>query len=776
MTNSKGGAGNRPNKTIIGRTLILMLVCGIVAFVVLAGRLYKLMITDHEYYEQMAIEQQTRETKITASRGSIYDANGNLLAMSATAYTVFISPYEMQMYNESADYVARGLSEILGVSYESIIEKSQDVKSWYKTIATKIEPDLADKVREFKSSYQTVDENGDTVKGLKSVHIEVDSKRYYPYGDLACHVVGFVGTDNYGLDGIELLYNDYLEGTDGSVVRLTTSSGVELLYENYESYNDAIDGANVSLTVDVTIQGIAEKYLEQAIADNSIQNGGCAIVMNVNTGQILAMACANGYDLNSPWTLSEEVQEELAAIVDETEYNERLRAEQLKQWRNMSISDTYEPGSVFKIITLAMALEEGVVTENSSFFCGGSLDGIPGRLVPVHCWKRAGHGSQTLEEAAQHSCNVAFVNIGLQVGADTFYDYVEAFGFWDKTQIDLSGETGTKGLWWSDEVFKDPLNKSQLAAASFGQTANVTPIQMITAVAATVNGGYLMEPYIVSKITDESGQVLYSKEPTVVRQVVSEETSRIVRGILEAVVGEEGGTGKNAYVAGYSVGGKTGTTTKTAYEVQTGIREYMVSFCGIAPADDPEIAVLVVLDNPKSQAETGIYVSGGAMAAPTVGKIMSEVLPYIGIEPVYDDDEAALVDVIMPDVVGESVSDAQVLLERMGLQVQVVGEGEQVTDQLPSLHSEVTPGSKIILYAGAERSTDEVAVPDLKGMTVKQAMAALARCGLFLDTSGALPTSSDIIVSNQSIAPDAAVVYGSVIEVTLVDKTNLGQY
>jgi stage V sporulation protein D (sporulation-specific penicillin-binding protein) len=425
---------------------------------------------------------------------------------------------------------------------------------------------------------------------------------------------------------------------------------------------------------------------------------------------------------------------------------------------------------------MAMALEEGVITENSTFYCGGSMTGIPGRTTALNCWKHAGHGTQTLKQAAQHSCNVAFVNIGLSVGADLFYDYVEAFGLWDKTGIDLSGESSTRSLWWSDSVFKDPTNKSQLAAASFGQTFNVTPIQMITAVSAAVNGGYLMEPYIVSQITDADGEIVYSKEPTVVRQVISEETSKTVASILEAVVGESEGTGKNAYVAGYRVGGKTGTTTKTAYEAETGVKEYMVSFCGIAPADDPEIAVLVVLDNPAPTSESGIYISGGVMAAPAVGRIMSEVLPYLGVEPIYTNDEEALLDVTMPKVVGSTVEEATTALENRGFTVRVVGDGETVTDQLPSANMSIASSSSVIIYAGGEKKTDEVTVPNLNGMTFDQAKRALANVGLFMDTSGALPTSSSIIVSRQSVASGEQVEYGSIISVTLVDKSSLGYY
>lgn len=738
-----------------------MLVCGVVAFSVLIARLYKVMIVDHEYYQELAVEQQTRETKISAARGTIYDANGNVLAMSATAYTVFISPYEMEYYGEDASLIARGLSAILDTDYDSILEKTQDTKSWYKTVAVKIESDLADEVREFKSE-----------NDLNSIHIENDSKRYYPYGSLACHVIGFVGTDNYGLEGIEAVYDDYLKGTDGSVVRLTTSEGVDLLYENYENYNDAVNGGDVSLTLDVTVQNIAEKYLKQAIEDNSAQNGGCAIVMNVNTGAIMAMVSANDYDLNSPWTLGDDTMKELDEITDPQERDASLAEARLKQWRNTAISDTYEPGSVFKIITMAMALDEGVVNENSSFYCGGSME-VQGRGgVPLNCWKTAGHGAQTLKSAAQHSCNVAFVNIGMAVGAERFYDYVDAFGLFKPTGVDLSGEAGSQ--WWTPEIFCDKDNLSQLAAASFGQTFNVTPLQMITAVSSAVNGGNLMEPYIVSEIRNPDGTLAYSKEPTVVRQVISSDTSAKVCEILESVVGETEGTGKNAYVAGYRIGGKTGTTTKTSKEAATGEKEYMVSFCGIAPADDPEIAVLVVLDNPSR--DTGIYVSGGVMAAPVVGGIMSEVLPYLGIDPEYTEEEMKLFDETVPKLTGNDINTAMKKLSELNLTVRVVGEGTKVTDQLPASGAEVAAGSEVIIYTDGKKPSEMTQVPDVCGLTAEQAQDTFAYYGLYMDTSGAPPINSSIIVSQQSVESGEETKYGSVIKVTLVDSSNQGQY
>lgn len=771
----KESQGKRTTSTILGRTLILGFVCGILAFIVLGFQLYKVMIREHDKYEEMAVRQQTRSVSVSASRGTIYDTNHHTLAKSATAYTVFISPYEIKMYhekeyksnekvyNDEPTLIARELSRILGADYDTMIEQMKDTKSWYKTVATKIDAELADEVRKFKDE-----------QSIAGVHIEEDSKRFYPYGQLACHVIGFVGTDNYGLEGIEALYDSKLEGTNGSVVRLVASNGTEMLFENYQNYNDAIDGNDMTLTLDTTVQAIAEKYLAQAMQANYIQNGGCVIVMNVKTGEILALANANAYDLNDPWALSEATEEELALIADEEERSEARRNARLAQWRDMALSDTYEPGSVFKIITMAIGLEEGVIHESDSFYCGGNIPAgtIPGRDTNLNCWKRAGHGAQDLRQAAMHSCNVAFANIGLKVGAETYYNYVDAFGLRQKTGIDLSGESNSQ--WWSDEHFLGPYGPGSLASASFGQTFNVTPIQMITAVAAAVNGGYLMEPYIVKELRNAEGEVVYSKEPTVVRQVISEETSALVADILESVVGDPGGTGSNAYVPGYRVGGKTGTTTKTAKEIETGVREYMVSFCGIAPADDPEIAILLVLDNPSS--ESGIYIGGGQMAAPYVGKMMSEILPYLGVQPIYEPEEEALLDVTVPRLVGDGRVSIRDKANELGITVREVGEGDTATAQLPVAGAQVAAGSQIIVYFDEPTPEQTVTVPSLVGFTVNQARNTLQNLGLYLDTSGASPAISGVKVASQTIEAGTEVPYGAVISVTLVDNSNLGMY
>jgi len=676
-----------------------------------------------------------------------------ILAMSASAETVFISPAELRMYNEDPEFISRGLSEILGVDYDSLMKKWEDTHSWYKTVAVKIEKELADKVRAFKNE-----------NNIKSIHLEVDTKRYYPYSSLAAHVIGFVGTDNIGLYGIEAGYEDYLKGTNGRIIRATTSNGTDMLYTKFEDYIDAKNGNNVILTIDANIQYYLEKHLQQAIDDYAIRNGGMGIVMNIKTGEILAMATLGNFDLNNYQEISDEAKEKLKGLTGD-EYLKGLAQAQINQWRNRAISDTYEPGSTFKIFTLAIALEEGLVNENSSFYCGGAVDVI-GRDTPIHCWKLGGHGSQNLAEAVQHSCNVAFVNIGLKIGAETFYEYMEALGFFDKTGIDLIGEG--KSLWWDRAIFTNPKNLSQLAAASFGQTFNITPLQLITAVSAVANDGKLMKPYVVSKVVDNDGNVIKANEPKVVRQVISEETSRKVCAILETVVDGGESTGRNAYVAGYRIGGKTATSEKVG---QGNDDDYIVSFVGIAPTDDPEIAVLILLDSPDPS--TGIYISGGIMAAPAVGRVFADVLPYWGVKTVYKDKELATINVTVPNVKNMGVEEAKAELQKdKNFTVSVVGNGDTVTDQVPAANATVTKGTEVIIYAGESKPNVTVTVPSLYGKTYVQAKSALEAAGLYIRTTGvaASTTSDTIVVSAQSIAAGAEVPFGTVIEVTLFES------
>lgn len=761
-----------PNRMMLRRTLFLLSVCGAAAFVVLAARLYYLQIVRHDELEARAIAQQVRETTVSAPRGTIYDTKGEVLAMSAGVDTIYLSPAEIAQNNEDAGAIAAGLAEILGLDYDAVYAKTQNTRSWYEVVARKVEEDVATAVREFK-------EEG----GYTGIKLEADTKRYYPNGSLAAHVIGFVGTDNTGLGGIEAKYDKALSGTNGYVMRSTTAAGTDMLYTSWEDYFDAVPGSDMVLTIDAGIQYYVEKHLAQAVEDYDIQNGAAAICMEVDTGAILAMASLGSFDLNDYQTISGEAMAEIdAAASGDAERAELIAAAQQLQWRNKAISDTYEPGSTFKIITLAMALEEGVVDMNSSFYCGGSTS-VLGRNTPVRCWKSGGHGSQTLTQAVQHSCNVAFVNIGQRIGEERFYDYAEAFGFFERTGdssaqltgttgIDLGGESGS--IWWSEDVFCNPENLSQLAAASFGQTFNITPLQLITAVSACVNGGYLMQPYLVQSTTSPDGTVT-EHDSTPVRQVISEETSAKVRQILEQVVGDSTeGTGRNAYVAGYRIGGKTGTSTKTTEEI-AGNKEYIVSFIGFAPADDPQIALLVLLDNPSS--ESGIYVSGGQMAAPVVGKMMADILPYLGLEPEYSDSELQTMDRAVPDVMGLSIAEAQSKLAESGLSCRVIGSGGAVTSQLPAANSVIASGSEVLLYADAAPAGGG-SVPNLNGMTYSQAREALAAMGLFIGSDSSVTDADNQLVSGQDIRAGTSAQAGTVITVTLYenDEDMLGIY
>lgn len=747
--------GRPPDGKMLSRTLILMIVCGLVAFSILIGRLFYLQIVKHSEYEAMAIEQQLRETELDGGRGTIYDRNMDILAISADAETIYLSPAEISMYGEDKGLIADGLSEILGVSKEKILEMTEDTKSWYKTVARRVEPDVAAKVRSFKNEYS-----------LKGVKIEADSKRYYPYGSLASHVIGYTGYENIGLSGIELSLDNSLSGVKGRIVRAKNAYGTDMLYTKFEDYVAGTEGLDAVLTIDSSIQYYVEKHLKQAVADYDIQNGAAAIAMDVKTGEILALASLGNFDPNNYQNVGEEAKELINEAQTEEERAQLLAEQQQKMWRNKAISDTYEPGSTFKIITLAMALDEGLVDPSEHFYCGGRISVIGDAAGKGRkCWKTTGHGDQTLTQCMQHSCNVALIQIGQRVGPEKFYEYAHNLGLFDKSGIELSGEAGS--LWWNEEIFCDPNNRTQLAAASFGQTFTITPLQLIRAVSACINGGKLVSPHLVKNLINENGEAV--GEPNrETRQVLSPETSEKLREILEQVVCDsKEGTGKNAYVAGYRIGGKTGTSTKTVLEAD-GTKEYIVSFIGFAPADKPEICILVLLDDPSS--DTGLYISGGNMAAPTVGRMFADILPYMGIMPQYSESEEALMDKTIPSLKGLDIKEASQKLKESGLNCHIVGGGETVTDTLPSEGSLVAAESRIVLYTEGAISTDNVEVPALTGLSYSAARDLLAERNLFISTnSPRLPDSSSIVVSRQNCSAGDMVLTGSIIKVELID-------
>lgn len=759
------------NKVMHRRTRFLMAVCGMAAFIALGVRLFQLQILEHDTYETAAMEQQLRQTAVSAKRGTIYDRNMNILAMSASVSNIYISPAEIQMNKENAGYIAQGLADILGLEYDEIYQKTLNTDSWYSVVARKVEDDVAEQVRIFKEN-EGRDAQGNPVTdpkkqvSLTGVKIEQASRRYYPYGSMACHVIGFVGSDESGLSGVELYYNDELSGTDGRIVRAANANGSDLLFTDYEDYYDAVDGKSIVLTIDETVQHYLESHLEQAAEDYMLRGGAAGIVMDVDTGAVLGMASLGNFDLNNYLDISEEAQGRVLQGVTPEEREQLLASERALQWRNKALSDTYEPGSVFKIITLAAGLDSGAVNMNSAFYCGGSID-VLGRDVPLNCWATYGHGDEDLTHAAMNSCNVAFVTIGQKIGAERFYDYIRAFGLFDPTDLDLVGESGS--LWWDEDTFFDRSNLSQLAAASFGQTFTITPMQLITAVSAVANGGYLMKPYLVQEILDADGNTVSTTEPTVVRQVISEETSRQACEILEQVVSGDGATGKNAYVPGYRVCGKTGTSEDVVYEAQYGTKKYITSFLGFAPAEDPKVAVLVLLEDPDPSC--GYAVSGGAMAAPTVGSILGDVLPYMGVQPEYAAGEEAIVDQRVPRVTGKTVTEAAEALTEDGFTYRIEGDGPEVTAQLPAANATVAAGSEVVLYCGTEPDMTPVEMIDLTYFDYESARVRLGWLGLYVKGTGAMVKNGTVRVMRQSVAAGELVVPGTVITVTMADSS-----
>ena len=771
---SRAEQSQRANRTILRRTLVLMVLFGVVVFIPLIVTLYNLMIRDHDYYEAQAIDNQTRYTSLSASRGQIFDRNMNVLASSKTVETVFIDPNEIAQEmakpenSNLLDHIARGLSEILDVSTDFVYKQAEDKAFRYKVIRRKIPEELADEVRSFVSENE-----------IKGVYLETDAQRYYPYSSLAAQVMGFVSTDNVGSEGLEAYYDSYLQGTAGKVVTTKGNYGSEMLY-TYEKYYDASDGDSLVTTIDQTVQHYLEKNLETAIEKYDIINGAFGIVMDVNSGQILAMANLGSYDPNNYQEIYDqalagqlEAQYQDALLLDKdsdayqeamSAYNQAVAAERLRQWRNRCVSDGYEPGSTFKLVTMAAALDCGAVTENSTFYCGGH-ETFNDREQEVSCWKAAGHGMQTTMEALGHSCNIAFGHIGVNMTRKTFVEYFKAFGFLEKTGVDLPGEAS--GLFWAEDKF----SVANLISASFGQTFRVTPMEQVRAVAAIVNGGYLLKPYVVSQVLDSDGNVVKSNERTVLRQVISEETSATMRKMMEYVVTD--GTAGSAKTPGYRVGGKTGTSEKIDTYDENGkpVEDKIVSFIGVAPIDDPKYVVLVALDTPNYVAGTSYtphnqYISGGLMAAPTVRDVFLDILPYLGVEPDYSSDDIRGVNITLPDVIGMTEDEAAALLSGKSITYRTVGQGSTVTDQLPSPGAEVPGNSEIILYFGnAVKTTEQVEVPDFVGYGIADVDYLATNAGLYIQAKGTDHRDEYVTVAYQDIEPGTMVDRGTTITV-----------
>ena len=770
---------HRANRTILIRTLILMGIFGVAVFVPLLIQLWKIQIQDYDDYRERVADQQTKDSTVEANRGTIYDSNGVPLALSATVYNVQLSPKEIiacqEAYQDKVEqakengkdppdypeptneFIAENLAEILDLEVEDILARLAKENSLYEMIKWRVEPEESEAVEQF------ITENH-----ISGIYLMPTSKRYYPKGSLAAQVIGWVNPNlGEGAYGVEALYEDELSGETGRVVTAKNGVGTEMLYW-FEDYYDATNGDDLTLTIDATIQSFCESILKKGVEQFDVQNGGFCIAMDPNTGEILAWANSPTYDLNDPWTVTDPVLNQYLESVkndpstSEEAYKEALGNTQLQQWRNKAINDTYEPGSTFKSIVLAAALEEGVVSESDHFYCSGSVM-VEGWSKPISCSYTPGHKDQTLAQAVANSCNPAFVAIGQRLGAEKFYDYLEDFGFLEPTGIDMQGETDTSSLIWP----RDKFTNVNLATASFGQRFNVTPIQLITAASAVINGGHLMKPYVVSQVSDANGNVLQYTEPTEVRQVISEQTSQRCREILEKVV--DGGTGKNAAVEGYRIGGKTGSS-ETLVEGHT-----IVSFLGFAPADDPQVVILLAYDAPKpaspgaNTTAGGWYISGGNIAALMASELLENILDYMGVEKTY----SATADVLVPNVTGKTLADATSALKKNNLTLRTVGDGDTVTGQIPAQGASIPGGSEVVLYMGTEVPTDQVQVPNVVGLTLAQAQKKMTEAGLYLKASGASGYSSSTAYE-QEVAAGTSVNRGTAIEVRFTDSAASG--
>lgn len=742
----------KPNKQMVTRSLITM-VCAILCLTVVSGiSLVKIMIIDGEKYQSKASEQQLYDSLVTAPRGNIYDRNMNLLATSATAWTVYIMPNGINKMKDTdkaekvREIITNGLSDILETD-KSEIDKKIRQNSYYVILKKKVEKDIADKVRKF------ISENNKEYKLTEYIGLDETTKRYYPNDNLASCVLGFVGDDNQGLAGLESYYDNDLTGVAGRVVAAKNAKGTDMPF-TYEKVEEAKQGNSLVSTIDSYVQYVCEKYLDAAVEENHIAERGAVMAMNVNTGAILGMAISGDFNPNSPFTLSKADQAKVDAEPDDKKAE--LRRELLnRQWRNKAVSDTYEPGSVFKIFTAATALEENLVSTKSTFTCNYTFV-VAGNAY--HCHHSGGHGTQSLERAISNSCNPAFIQIGQRIGSKLFSKYFKAFGMSEKTGIDLPGEA------MPTYHTEDKMGPTELASSSFGQTFNVTPIQVITLAAAAVNGGYLVQPHLVDKIIDSDEKIVETKSGGYKRQVISKSTSATMRKLLEYVV--QNGA-RNGIVAGYRVGGKTGTSQKMVKIVETGDRGYYIgSYVGIVPINDPQIAVYVMLDEPKG----GSYY-GGVISAPVGSRVMSDILPYLGIEPQYSDAELKNISVSVPDVTGKEILEAKKAISGIGLSYKVVGTGKKVKKQHPASGNAVFRGGTVVLYTDGNEAQTAV-VPDLLNKTANEVNSSAAAAGINVEFSG--NTSSPALKSyRQSIKAGEKVPIGQIVTVYFRDESSV---
>lgn len=743
---SKKRAKKGPAQRLRQRTAILILLILVLGFGAAVLRLTYLTTVQSSELQEAAVDLQLADTTVSAKRGTIYDANGNVLAESASVWQVVMSPVNFKN-DKQRQAAAKGLSEIFDLEYNDVLDDTKQ-QSHYVVVKRRIESDEREKVLELI----------DTLKKDYScsgvIQLLDDYKRYYPKNSLASSVIGFTGSDDQGLEGIEYEYDSYLSGTPGRIITAQNARGTDMPFR-YEQNVESEDGNNVYLTIDETIQSICEKYMQKGVEDNNVLNKGVCIAMDVNTGAILAMVTTDGYDLNNPYELSAKDKKKIKSTPKKKQA-EAESAALSNMWRNKAVADTYMPGSVFKMCVASAALEENLVNEKTSFTCTGSIS-VEGETI--HCSNISGHGTQNFVEVISNSCNPAFIQIGQMLGAGKFRQYYQGFGFSDKTGIDLPGEA-------EDSFWKEgKMGGVDLAVASFGQNFSITPIQMITACAAVSNGGYVVQPHVVSKITDSKGNVIKTVDKKIKRQVISDDTSKKMNEYLEYNTERQGAAA--GYISGYKVAGKTGTTEKrgvTKFESSFS-EDYISSFCGYAPADDPQIAMLVFFDTPDGDAYYGSQVS-----SPVFINIMSEVLPYLDVKTSYTDEELGYVDASAGDYTGVSVDEAKTAVEADGFTATVKGNGSTVISQIPTVSSGLQKGGSIVLYTDSNSQSETVSVPSLIGLSPDEVNNVASDYGLNVSFSGA--TTSSGTSSSQNIEAGTSVSPGTVITVSFADSSS----
>lgn len=744
--NSKKRAKKGPAQRLRQRTAILILLILVLGFGAAVLRLTYLTTVQSSELQESAVDLQLADTTVSAKRGTIYDANGNVLAESASVWQVVMSPVNFKN-DKQRQAAAKGLSEIFDLEYNDVLDDTKQ-QSHYVVVKRRIESDEREKVLELI----------DTLKKDYScsgvIQLLDDYKRYYPKNSLASSVIGFTGSDDQGLEGIEYEYDSYLSGTPGRIITAQNARGTDMPFR-YEQNVESEDGNNVYLTIDETIQSICEKYMQKGVEDNNVLNKGVCIAMDVNTGAILAMVTTDGYDLNNPYELSAKDKKKIKSTA-KSKQAEAESAALSNMWRNKAVADTYMPGSVFKMCIASAALEENLVNDKTSFTCTGSIE-VEGETI--HCSNISGHGTQNFVEAVSNSCNPAFIQIGQMLGAGKFRQYYQGFGFSDKTGIDLPGEA-------EDSFWKEgKMGGVDLAVASFGQNFSITPIQMITACAAVSNGGYVVQPHVVSKITDSKGNVIKTVDKKVKRQVISDDTSKKMNEYLEYNTERQGAAA--GYISGYKVAGKTGTSEKKGVtKVESSFSEdYISSFCGYAPADDPQIAMLVFFDTPDGDAYYGSQVS-----SPVFINIMSEVLPYLDVKTSYTDEELGYVDASAGDYTGVSVDEAKTAVEADGFTATVKGNGSTVISQIPTVSSGLQKGGSIVLYTDSDSQSETVSVPSLIGLSPDEVNDVASAYGLNVSFSGA--TTSSGTSSSQNVEAGTSVSPGTVITVSFADSSS----